>query len=236
MWAHVKRFHADEVIKTQYDASLDNSTTSDDTPPIKKQATIPHLLENICGMYNINHPRAKEITQTIAELICLDMEPLDLVNKERFCRLLRKLCPKYKIVSRTYITETVLSHMYSRIKNKVQIELKHINYFISLTAHDINQNFATQNFCLEMPFECDSHSGENLAHNLNLAMLKWEINNKVVAVVTDNARNIVNALKELHACFITKRANRSSYLMFVVLILKLSKNYIKSIYVLCWNM
>jgi hypothetical protein len=85
-----------------------------------------------------------------------------------------------------------------------------------LTAHGINQNFETQNFCLEMPFECDSHSGENLAHNLNLAVLKWEINNKVVAVVTDNARNIVNALKELHACFITKRANRSSYLMFKV--------------------
>jgi hypothetical protein len=85
-----------------------------------------------------------------------------------------------------------------------------------LTAHGINQNFGTQNFCLEMPFEYDSHSGENLAHHLNLAMLKWEINNKVVAVVTDNARNIVNALKELHACFITKRANRSSYLMFKV--------------------
>jgi hypothetical protein len=217
MWAHVKRFHGDEVIKVQYDSSLDNSTTSD-TPPIKKQATIPHLLENICGMYDINHPRAKEITQTIAELICLDMEPLDLVNKKGFNRLLRKLCPKYKIVSRTYITETVLPDMYSRVKNKVQIELNKIPYivittdlwtsdsssnindFISFTAHGINQNFETQNFCLEvMPFEGDSHSGENIAHNLNLAMLKWEINNKVVAVVTDNARNIVNAIKELQS-------------------------------------
>jgi hypothetical protein len=69
-----------------------------------------------------------------------------------------------------------------------------INDFISFTAHGINQNFETQNFCLEvMPF------GENIAHNLNLAMLKWEINNKVVAVVTDNARNIVNAIKELQS-------------------------------------
>jgi hypothetical protein len=75
-----------------------------------------------------------------------------------------------------------------------------INDFISFTAHGINQNFETQNFCLEvMPFEGDSHSGENIAHNLNLAMLKWEINNKVVAVVTDNARNIVNAIKELQS-------------------------------------
>lgn len=40
-------------------------------------------------MYDTDDPRAKAITQTIAEQICVDMEPFDLVNKLGFQRTVK---------------------------------------------------------------------------------------------------------------------------------------------------
>lgn len=40
----------------------------------------------------------------------------------------------------------------------------------------------------------ERHTAENLAIHLGNTFNEWEVNSKVIAVVTDNARNIVNAI------------------------------------------
>lgn len=40
----------------------------------------------------------------------------------------------------------------------------------------------------------ERHTAENLAIQLGNTFNEWEVNSKVIAVVTDNARNIVNAI------------------------------------------
>ncbi|GLV43843.1 Boundary element-associated factor of 32kD [Carabus blaptoides fortunei] len=63
MWAHVKRFHLDEIKKCDEgnigDAGLSKTLT---------QSTIPKIFSNY-SVCDIKHPYAKEITQLIAEEI-----------------------------------------------------------------------------------------------------------------------------------------------------------------------
>nr|CAI5836932.1 unnamed protein product [Callosobruchus analis] len=144
-------------------------------------------------MYDTDDPRAKAVTQTIAEQICIDMEPFDLVNKQGFQRTIKQLCPKYKMVSRPHISENVIPDMYCRVKNKVKNllhELPHIivttdlwtaassiNDFISLTAHGLNENFELKTYCLKVfPFEGEKHNSENIAGNLRQLFQDWGIN------------------------------------------------------------
>jgi len=210
LWNHLKRSHSEEI-----DKANSTESTCEPGPPIKKQATIPHIFEN-SKKYAVDDIRAKEITRLIAEEICIDMEPLNHVNKIGFQRLIKKLCPRYEIVSRTHLTQTVLPDMYSRVKSKIKLQLNditnlcitsdlwtsdsssQINDFISVTAHGLNNNFELKNVCLEvMPFDGESHTAENISANLYQVLTAWDITKQVKIFVTDNARNIVNAIKNL---------------------------------------
>lgn len=48
-----------------------------------------------------------------------------------------------------------------------------------------------------MPFEGDAHTGENIADNLFIALSDWEITDKVKLIITDNASNMITAMKNL---------------------------------------
>lgn len=210
LWNHLKRSHSEEIDKIN-----SSESSCEPGPPSKKQATIPQVFEN-AKKYAVDDIRAKEITRLIAEEICIDMEPLNHVNKIGFQRIIKKLCPRYEMVSRTHLTQTVLPDMYSRVKSRIKIQLtsitnlcitsdlwssdssSQINDFISVTAHGLNNNFELKNLCLEvMPFEGESHTAENISQNLYQALNDWDITKQVKIVVTDNARNIVNAIRNL---------------------------------------
>lgn len=171
MWTHVKRYHEKELKN-----DTPSTSTTEAGPPLKKQATLEHILDKNV-MYDTDDPRAKAITRTIAEQICVDMEPFDIVNKQGFRRTIKQLCPKYKMVSRPHISENVIPDIYCRVKTKIKEllqELPHIivttdlwtsdassfvNDFISLTAHGVNNNFELKNYCLAVfPSEGEIHS------------------------------------------------------------------------------
>ncbi|KAL0808554.1 hypothetical protein ABMA28_012999 [Loxostege sticticalis] len=136
------------------------------------------------------------------------MEPFDLVNKIGFQRLLKKLSPNYKIVSRFHITKKVIPEMYVRVKAKVLELLRtsdsssQSNDFLSLIAHGINANFEYKNYCLEViPFDGAQHSGINISSNLNTAFQDWGIQDRVRAVVTDNAPNMRLAIRDIQKTY-----------------------------------
>ncbi|GBP06219.1 Zinc finger BED domain-containing protein 4 [Eumeta japonica] len=110
------------------------------------------------------------------------------------------------MVSRFHITEKVIPEMYQRVRAKILELLKdlpHIvittdiwtsdfssqsNDFISLTAHGITATFEYKSYCLEvLPFD-GSHTGINIASNLK-AFHDWNIQDRVRAIVSDNAAN-----------------------------------------------
>ncbi|GBP69257.1 Protein polybromo-1 [Eumeta japonica] len=111
--------------------------------------------------------------------------------------------------------EKVIPEMYQRVRAKVLELLKdlpHIvittdiwtsdsssqsNDFISLTAHGITATFEYKSYCLEiLPFD-GSHTGTNIASNLNKVFHDWNIQDRVRAIVSDNAANISVVIRDI---------------------------------------
>lgn len=67
--------------------------------------------------------------------------------------------------------------------------------YITVTCHFINESWKMQSFVLETFNLCVSHTAENIAVELKRIADEWEITAKVVALVTDNAANVVAAVR-----------------------------------------
>ncbi|KAJ8969216.1 hypothetical protein NQ317_015266 [Molorchus minor] len=65
----------------------------------------------------------------------------------------------------------------------------------SITAHYINNNWTLSSHLLECVKYRESHTGENLSKLLKDSAQEWGIENNITAITTDNASNIVKAIK-----------------------------------------
>ncbi|XP_067676420.1 E3 SUMO-protein ligase ZBED1-like [Haliotis asinina] len=70
--------------------------------------------------------------------------------------------------------------------------------YIAVTAHYVNEEWRVENFVLETHKFPESHTAENLAKCLKETVETWKLerNGKGPSVTTDNAANIVKAVKE----------------------------------------
>lgn len=99
-----------------------------------------------------------------------------------------------------------------KVENKIKNELRNVkslvcttdgwssmaqNSYISLTAHIINNEWLPKSFTLATQEMEERHTAVNLAEKLISILDDWEINGKVSTVITDNAKNVVNAVKLL---------------------------------------
>ena len=77
--------------------------------------------------------------------------------------------------------------------------------YMAVTAHCINKKWEVQSLLLNCFKISDRHTAENLRNLMVLETNKWDITKKVHTVVTDNAANIVAAVRltgwNHHSCF-----------------------------------
>ena len=96
------------------------SLTSDGT---KSQPTIqPFLKRNGCSA-----ERAKQITHLIAEMVARDLRPINIVEGDRFTRLLNILEPDYQVPSHTHIAK-VCCELYAKLKEKLRKNIQSCPY------------------------------------------------------------------------------------------------------------
>ena len=65
-------------------------------------------------VWDINDPKPERIHRKIAEMMALDYQPLSVITDVGFTSLLQTIEPRYKMPSRKYFTDNVLS----KIKGK----------------------------------------------------------------------------------------------------------------------
>ncbi|KAF9417216.1 hypothetical protein HW555_005618, partial [Spodoptera exigua] len=108
-----------------------------------------------------------------------------------FNRLMQKAVPRYKLPSRTYMTEKIIPDIYDRIIKKIMEKIlnaaavsitsdiwtcDHNNEsFLSFTAHWISPDFKLEHGVLAMKPFSGSHTGENIANELNIIAARWNI-------------------------------------------------------------
>ena len=148
------------------------------------------------------------LQQRVAEYIIGDMKPFNTVQSMSFRNLCTSLDPKFDMPSKTTISEVVIPKMYKQTKSNVQDLLDACSAltvtadgwssvakqsYTTITAHFINKDWNLVNVGLQTRHTPESHTAENLKALFEAAFHEWNLHNKPVVGVVDNAKNITKA-------------------------------------------
>lgn len=155
--------------------------------------------------------RSKAIDAQLLKMICKEFQPFSLVENPEFITFVNMLCPGYSLPSRKTLSRSLLPQTYNNLVEEIKIKLKSayavsittdgwtsINNqsFLAITAHyiDASSSILCSNLlgCIEFN---ETRTASNLGAFLFQECKRWEIEQKITAAVTDNAPNIVAAVK-----------------------------------------
>ena len=153
----------------------------------------------------------KLLTYRVAEMISIDLQPFSLVEDNRFIYLVAELDPRFVLPSRRYLSEVVIPEIQAKTKFKVTELLRSTKYismttdiwtstnchhsFLSLTAHFvIPQTMEKKDVMLSAWQFDESHTGANISAAILSRILEWDIEEKIVCILHDNAANMVSGL------------------------------------------
>jgi hypothetical protein len=141
-------------------------------------------------------------------MIVTDCHPYSIVEDDGFKNLITFAFPHYELPGREYF-KSYINKLYEENVEKVKHEMLQAQYitltsdlwtavstetYATITAHFI-VNGKLKSYVLDTkPFGSARHTGENIKIVFEATISKWNLDKKVVAIVTDNAYNIVNAV------------------------------------------
>ena len=138
------------------------------------------------------------------------MQPTFVVEDAGFKKLVSVLDHRYQIPCRRTITREILPKKYESTKAKIQEDMNtatsvalttdiwtscQTKSYFCVTAHVINgeKNWELKSYLLETFDFCSDQTAANISTELQVVE-SWNIQDKVVCVVTDNAANMVAAV------------------------------------------
>lgn len=185
-------------------------------PAKPSQSSMTHFV-NVIKKLPVQKSRTIDIQ--LLKMICREYHPFSLVEDREFVKFVELLNPSYVLPSRKTLSNSLLSSVHKESLEKVKIGLLDVpalcltcdgwtsitnTGFYALTAHFIN-NGEMKSHLLECSEFSSKHTGENIAEWISSVLRKFSIENKIAAIVTDNASNMrsaATALKTRHIrCF-----------------------------------
>lgn len=147
---------------------------------------------------------------SLVKYIAVDMLPLSHAEGPGFIQFVKALIPEYIIPSKTVI-KSRLEVLYESVRNDLLATYRHFpdvsittdawssrssNSFVTITVHAIDDLRNLRSLTLDTLEMTESHSAENIYNHLCNALSEWNIAEKTIAVVHDNAPNMVAAMRE----------------------------------------
>lgn len=205
----VKKGNVADVLAQSATDVVPYSTTSSTSH--SKQLTLSEPLERKL-LWDVNDVKAQKFHYLIAEMIALDNEPLSVVERTGFIRLLEQALPRYEMPSRNYISGKIIPDIYDRIHEKIKKNVSNASAvsvnsdiwtcihnnasFLSFTAHWLSPEFQLQHGVLAIKPFLGSHTGENIAKELNAIVARWDIDQrKIHLLIHDSGANMVKGIK-----------------------------------------
>ena len=106
-------------------AAKDKMESSSDQPTI---AVIFERLKTLSKDYE----RHVKLVQAIGNFIAVDMQPLSVVENKGFLELMKAAEPRFQVPSRGYYTKTVISSMYSSVREGMKKMVSKTQFVCSL--------------------------------------------------------------------------------------------------------
>lgn len=153
--------------------------------------------------------RAEKINQSLAKMIAEDMLPLAFVEGNGFINFMRIVDPAYTIPSRNTVLQRI-NLLYYKVKNTVIENIAKLDWlsvttdcwtsrktepYITVTVHGITDDWKFARYTLATRGMPERHTAQNLSRKLDEVLEEYNIKDKIVAVVHDNAANITNAVR-----------------------------------------
>ncbi len=153
----------------------------------------------------------KSIHRQLLRFITSGYHPFSIIEEEEFQTLLRMLNPKYTLPSRKTLSNTFLNEEYEKcdeILKKLLLQAQAValttdgwtsinnESFYAVKAHFFDEKFLLRSVLIACEKFDQRHTAENIATFLRHIATEWKIGNKITVVVTDNAYNIVAAVKK----------------------------------------
>lgn len=173
----------------------------------KKQSAINEYLTSTKPV-SIN--KSKQFDEQLVKMIVKEYHPFRIVEDVEFKKFVKLLCPGYNLPSRKTISTSLIPKLFISTKEKVQDKIKEAfavcittdgwtslnnESFLAITAHWLNENTQLCSNLLGCVVFNQRHTAENLSNLLTQTFEEWNIQNKIVVVVSDNAANITAAIR-----------------------------------------
>ncbi|KAG5892245.1 hypothetical protein JTB14_014615 [Gonioctena quinquepunctata] len=216
---HLKRKHMPEwryLNSTDIEQDIngnENNEVLDDGVPAKiprSRITLKRMLERSQNQnYAEESSKKVSLDRFYIRMLAIDLEPLRKGEHEGFKKFVNALDSKYVITSIYTVKNKLLLAEYQIIKDKFERELTSTSAcsittdmwtssanegILTVTCHYVGtENYILRSAVLESVKLDGRHTADNIACVLDTILRRWSIRDKVVAMVTDNAGNMVNA-------------------------------------------
>ncbi len=164
-------------------------------------------------------PSEKQIRAEVIRFIVTDLQPISIVEDPGFLRFVKFAFPQYQVPARSTVTLDI-EKMYNQAKQSFIDKLKAVefiaittdgwtskyttDYYVAVTLHYVNPEDGQPKSNLMRMIQLNSvaHTGENIAHAIEMALNEWKLYPKIVAVVSDSAASQVKANELLNIPFL----------------------------------
>ncbi|KAG8226166.1 hypothetical protein J437_LFUL007403 [Ladona fulva] len=195
-------------------SAMDQSAnTSKDTVSSPVSSTFSSIRQSTMSNFVVRPMsviQQKKINNLILNMIIMDLQPFSIVEDEGFKNLVTGIDPSYQLPSRAMLTRTLLPQKYESTVEALKMHLSRAESitlttdgwtstakeaYLAITAHFISEKWETFSALLDC-FRLDGrHTAEKLSSEIKRISNYWEIEDKIYAVVTDNAPNITSAVR-----------------------------------------
>ncbi|XP_049289537.1 E3 SUMO-protein ligase ZBED1-like [Anopheles funestus] len=215
---HLSRKHPTVPLTTRTTENLQDSSTpasssnvTSNTPGTSSgssMTSVPISLPNTMDRY-IKKPlpvnTKQEIDKKLIAMIFSGYHPISIVEEPGFQDFIKTLNTSYDLPDRKTVSHALIPSMYletlSKVKSKISsaksVSLTmdgwtNINNtsFYAVTSHFIDDDAHLCSFLLECSEFSISHTGQNIAQWLKTVLSNFGIQDKIIAIVTDNASNM----------------------------------------------
>ncbi|XP_064467904.1 E3 SUMO-protein ligase ZBED1-like isoform X2 [Ornithodoros turicata] len=183
-------------------ASHDHPTTSTSAQPCRTgQSQITSYMGRPLTL-------AKVIRQNkqLLRMVAKDYHPLSFLEDKEFKQFVSMLNPSYQLPSRKTLSTVYMPQMYAKISQQVRSELQGCSSvclttetwtspssnesYVGVTAHFIDENHVLTSRLLDCFVWQDPHRADNISAELSRIVAKWGLEDKICAVVSDDAEDI----------------------------------------------
>jgi len=165
-------------------------------------------------MYDNTSVKKKELDTALMWMICLDFQPYNIVEHKGFRDFVLALDPRYNLPSKHTLKYNYINKEYYRgvyILKEILYKTQYIaitcdtwtssstETYLSATCHFINSDFELKSAILSIKklLDVTNHTAENIANSLESIFLEWNIRDKIICIVTDNASAMIKACELL---------------------------------------